>query len=209
MIIMEIVPKLTVVIPCHTINDELEEMAWDCAKSYRHQCDELIVVEDGGLCSYDLRELSDIYIYLNNRLGFTKAVNCGWKLSSGDYTAIVNSDTLLRQGNIRSLCVPGKVISPALSSTSDRHPNVIRGPFFVVPQNIKQQYGMLDERFYMYWSDTDYGRRTKDLFELNNGVEIYHQSGATIKKASNNPHEEWSIKDQQLYLEKWGDLGTI
>lgn len=172
--------KLTLVMPCYTLNSDLEEMAEWGLESYIGQVDEIIVVEDGGQYSPKLRHLADKYIYLKENVGFTKAVNTGWRLSDGDFTAIVNSDTDLLAGNLRDLCIEGKVVCP---KTENVDVPLLAGHFFVVPRPIQEQYGMLDERLRMYVSDSAYEGRIKHLIQQVPSVVIWHENQATTRVA--------------------------
>lgn len=187
--------RISVVIPTYTLSKELEETAIRSVISYREQADEIIVVEDGGMFSPELMKLSDTYIYNNTNLGFTKNVNRGWRFSNGDYTAIVNSDTELMKGDIHDLCVPGKVTSPIIHN---QYIDLMAGPFFVIPKEIKAERGLLREEMHTYSSDSEYEKRIADIFEKIDTVTIYHEISKTVKAAG----VEGSVqqeKDRQAY----------
>lgn len=170
--------KITLVIPTYTINPELEEMAIVAALTYRSQVDELIIAEDGGNHSAELASVADLYLYSKKNEGFTRNVNKGWLLSTGEYTMIVNSDTQLMGGDLNDLCIPGKVTCPI---THTENVPYFWGAFFCVPKEIEMERGMLDERLRMYGSDTDYERRIKDIYQPVQTVEILHGLGKTTQ----------------------------
>jgi len=186
----------TLIIPTLTINEELLLMTIRCIESYQNQADCIIVMEDGGLYSKSLQTLANIYIYGKENVGFTKNVNRGWNLSHTDFTFIVNSDTYLIDGKLEDLCRENQVVCPSIVNL-DNYPG-FTGSFWVVPKDIKEKYGLLDERFKNYESDLEYYERIKHLFHKNLDVKIYHTKGQTVKVAGFNVQEE-----QQKDALKW------
>lgn len=174
--------KLSIVIPCYTLNEDLEEKADFAAASYRaNGADEIIIVEDGGNYSQTLRDMADIYVYCKDNVGFSKTVNRGWKLSCGNYTGIVNSDTYWMKGNLKDLCVDGKVTSPNIITGDAGH---MAGSFFVVPRLMSERYGMLNEKLRNFCSDTDYEWRVYPHIKRIDSVEVGHDVNSTLKAAN-------------------------
>ena len=188
-------PKLTGVLPTYTLNDEMEQMAIVCADFYRDQLDELVITEDGGNFSQELCDIADIYIYNQKNKGFTRNVNVGWSVSSGDYTAIISSDTHLMKGNLKDLCINGKVTSPHIVNQSIER---LAGPFFVVPKEIKEERGMLMEEMKIYCSDSEFDHRVKDIFQKVPSVEIFHEMMQTVRPAGVEGGEQ-QRKDREIY----------
>ena len=171
---------ITMIIPTYTLNDELEELAEFGALSYRPQVDELIIMEDGGKYSEILREIADIYIYSKENQGFTKNVNKGWYISSGDWTMIVNSDTQLISGNLKDLCID-KVTCPI---THTENVPYFWGAFFCVPKKIREEYGLLKEGTDKnFGSDSEYEKRIGHIYQLIQTVEVLHHLNKTWKAA--------------------------
>jgi GT2 family glycosyltransferase len=188
----------TLVIPTYSVSDRLIRLAYQCALSHRNQVNQIIITEDGGRYSKLLKDIADIYLYSKNNVGFTKNVNRGWGLSEADFTIIANSDTYLVSGNLRDLCEKPTVTCPAIENLGD-YPGFC-GSYFAVPREIKEKYGMLDERLIMYGSDDDYYMRIKDVFRKEGRVVIHHYKGSTIKKAKIDVRAE-SIRDSNKYKE--------
>ena len=187
--------KLSIVIPTYTINRELESMTENCIISYQDQVDEIIVVEDGGMLSVNLQRLADTYIYHKDNYGYTKNINMGWKIAVGDFVALVNSDTYLRSGELKDLCVPGRVTSPLYQNQDwGDEGGGLSGSFFVVPKEIQQERGYLNEALRMWQSDSEYNDRVQDIFTRIPTVTIYHEIEATTK-ASGVGTEEARQKD--------------
>jgi len=187
--------KISMVIPCYTLDEKLAGMAVDAAITYRDKVDELIIVEDGGLYIPELRDLADMYVLYKDNAGFTKNVNRGWKLASGDYVMIVNSDTKLLSGNLEDLCIPGKVTSPVI-----RNQNIpfLAGPFWCTPKKVAEERGLLMEDMHTYSSDSDYDHRVRDIFQKVPSVEIFHHMAQTVTKAGAEGGEQ-QVKDRKIY----------
>lgn len=185
--------KLSMVIPTYILNDDLERLAFCTAISYKDQVDELIITEDGGRHCEKLRGIADIYIYNKKNRGFSVNVNTGWKMASGDFVAIVNSDTSLSKGNIRDLCIEGKVTSPEIEN---QFIPFLAGPFFVVPKSVTKERGMLIEDMRTYFSDSDYDHRVRDIFQKVDSVVIYHEMAKTVTAAGIEGQME---KDRKTY----------
>ena len=171
------------VIPTYTLTEELEEMAEFCALSYRDQVDELIITEDGGNFSETLKDIADIYIYNRWNQGFTRNVNKGWGISSGDYTMIVNSDTTLMPGSrLNDLFIPGKVTCPI---THTENVPYFWGAFWCTPKEIKEKYGMLYEGLKdpNYGSDSEYENRIGHIYKPVFTVEVMHKLHGTTDVA--------------------------
>lgn len=188
-------PKLSLVIPTYTLSQKLEDMAVECIESYRAKGIEVIVTEDGGRFSPLLLENCDTYIYNKENKGFSVNVNRGWRFATGDYVAIVSSDTWLMRGNLLDLCVKGKVTSPEIVNQNIER---LAGPFFVVPKKIAKERGYLLEQMRTYSSDSEYDHRVKDIFEKVDSVEIYHHQAQTVTQAGVEGGVEQQ-KDREIY----------
>ena len=172
--------KLSIVIPTYTLTKDLEKIALRATLSYRKQADEVIISEDGGKFSLQLMKVADIYCYGKHNVGFTKNVNRGWKLASGDFVAIVNSDTKLVSGNLKDLCIKGKVTSPKIVN---QHIDGLAGPFWVTPKEVTKEKGYLIEAMRTYYSDEEYKRRVAKIFQKVPSVKIEHRQAQTVKAA--------------------------
>lgn len=172
--------KIAVVIPTYTINEELEEVAIRCIKSLKGNCF-VIVSEDGGMKSEKLRDLANLYIYSPENHGFTWNVNRGWKHAVDyDFVAIVNSDIEMVSGSLDALCIDGFVTSPVCENQPV--PGLF-GAFFVVPKPILIEKGMLIEELKMYYSDTEYACRVRDIFRKVPEVVVRHEQSKTLRAA--------------------------
>lgn len=187
--------KISLVIPTYTITKELEELAIRACLSYREQVDELIISEDGGFESNNLKQLADIYIYNKNNRGFTANLNCGWRVAVGDFVMLVNSDTTLHQGKLEDICIPNRVTSPEIVS---QYIPYLAGPFFCVPKEITKERGYLMEEMKTYSSDSEYDTRVRDVFQKVPSVRIYHEMMQTVKAVGIEGGIEQE-RDRQIY----------
>lgn len=181
----------SLVIPTYTVSDYLEGLALKCIESHRGKVDEIIVTEDGGKFSKKLKEAADIYIYGKENVGFTKNVNRGWRQATKGFTFIVNSDTRLVSGNLRDLCDPDHVTSPQIDKGGF-------GSYFVVPAWM-QNFGMLDERMRLYYSDVDYFERIKKFYRKEDRVVVSHQKASSTKRADKEIISGQQIIDMNTY----------
>ncbi len=181
-------------IPTYTISGDLEILAAKCAKSLR-EADEIIICEDGGTFSEMLKNESDCYIFNRKNVGFSANVNRGWKMATGDFVMIVNSDIEKISGNLSDLCVEGKVTSPKIEN---QRIEGLAGCFFVVPRKVFEQRGMLLEQLRTYCSDEEYGHRTKDIFQKIESVTVSHARSQTMEAAKVDQTRE-TDRDKQIY----------
>lgn len=188
-------PKLSMVIPTYTITKDLEKTTLMALATYRDQVDELIITEDGGFYSPAFAHYADAYIINTKNAGFTKNVNRGWQYATGDYVAIVNSDTYLMSGELYDLCRPGIVTSPEIVNQGIPR---LAGPFWVTPATIAQQYGYLMEEMKTYASDSEYDNRIAHIFEKVPSVRIYHEMHQTLTAAGKEGGEE-NDRDNAAY----------
>jgi len=187
----------TLVIPTYSLDSRLINLAYKCATSHKKQVDQIIISEDGGLYSKKLKDVSDIYIYRHSNIGFTKNVNLAWEIVKTDFVIIANSDTFLKDGNLRDLCVNGMVTCPNFKN-KEITTNGFSGSYFCVPKEIKSKYGMLDERLKNFESDVDYYERIKHIFRIESRVKIYHYKAQTLKRSDLDTKYE-STKDAEIY----------
>ena len=162
--------------------------------SYRN-CDELILVENGGKANYNC----DTYVRHKTNLDFTKGVNSIFKIARGDYILFCANDTYLEKGNIRDLCIPDTVTSPIISTQNFNTP--ISGSSFCVPKNVLDKVGMLDESMETYYSDTEFIDRL-NYFKIKmtfvSSVVVYHYVSKTVN-ATNKNNSQITSRDFEFY----------
>lgn len=163
--------------------------------SYKHQLDELIIIEDGGEYKQEYVDNSSVYVYNSSNSGFTRSVNQGLKMATGDYIACISNDTYLISGNIQELCTKDTVVSPEVENQPGLQ---FAGSFFVVPRSIYDKVGGLDERMKVYYSDEDYIFRLKSngiAIEKNQDVVIHHDIKQTVVDEQLHSREDGRVYD--------------
>lgn len=118
--------SLSVIIPAWSGTPGLVEMTLNLAKQVKPMCDELVISEDGPYTK-ELQEIADIYL-LHPRLGHGGNLNLGFRASTGDYVALLDSDIEIVSGDIREMCEPGRVVTPYLRGQAHQ------GFFIVAPR---------------------------------------------------------------------------
>jgi len=179
--------KLSAVIPCFSVTEDLKDMALDCAKRIRDQVDELIITEDSDRYWSDLHQIADHYL-LHPRLGYTKNSNLGWKMATGNYVAQINSDALLLEGNMRDLMVEGIGVPWVIEAMQQNRGSTSQaiGIFFVVPRPVFEKWGVWDVTF-----GDDYNTELLDRYQFHgnpliriDSVKVSHPlGGATSYRA--------------------------
>ena len=171
---------LSVVILSYSINGPLFELTRSCIEDFRG--DETIVIEDGGaFYNWDV----DKYVHNLKCGGFTRSVNQGLKVAEGDFIAIVSNDTWYVSGDIKNLCVKGTVTSPTVYN--QREIAGLAGSFFVIPREIYESLGGLDESMKIYYSDNEYiDRLNKNNIPIKmiKDVVIGHSASESVKHAT-------------------------
>jgi glycosyltransferase involved in cell wall biosynthesis len=198
-------PTISVVIPCYTLDENLETMAYNSAKSYRF-ADEIIIVEDGGLKSPALLDIANTYCFHDNNYGFVVNLNLGWAMARGDYVFLVSSDTYIESGDPQDLCIPGRVTSPYLVGHGEQGKHGLNGAFFVVPRQIAQTRGMHDQAFRTYYSDDDYYERVKDIFQLVPSVKFRHAFGGSTTTLGSDWVQQEGARDKKVYDSKYRSI---
>jgi GT2 family glycosyltransferase len=184
-------PTLSLVIPHWPLDEEVDRALQRCLESFPPECERIVVVNDGT--------------------GYGRSVNIGLRTASGDYIAVVNNDCRLVGGDVYDLCVPGTVTSPLVIGERQGfgesiEPEGFHGCFWVVPRDVLDRVGLLDERFeHAYWEDDDFVAR---LTEANiparqvASVRIKHIGGLTTVKVPE--HRQWLAANERLFEQKWG-----
>jgi len=178
----------------YTLDKKFEEMTKRALYSYA-TADEVVVVENGGIGDYD----ANIVVKYSDNRGFTAGVNTILRVANGDFIMYAANDTFREYGDIKKLCVSGKVMSPKVST----QPNIqgLCGSCFCIPRNILNKVGLLDERLKVYYSDTEYIDRLKHYgvpMETCEDVVIYHEIAKTVD-ATNQNNAGVSEPDKIMY----------
>jgi GT2 family glycosyltransferase len=181
-------PRLSVVVPHWPLDEELDEALRACLASLPGDCEKLVVVNEGT--------------------GFARNVNIGLRLASGDYVAAVTNDCLVVEGNVYDLCVAGTVTSPLVLEKPGIEPDGFHGAFWVVPREVLDRVGLLDERFEgAFFEDDDYLERLRNAGVPTRqiaSVRVWSRRiGLTMSKLPDKG-QGWLRANERRFEEKWG-----
>lgn len=154
-------------------------------------------------CRKSLSGYDELILVVNEGIGFAAAVNYGLRMAKGDFIAVVSNDTTWKEGNLSDLCVPGAVTSPRLNGGAQD----FWGCFFVVPRDVYEKIGPLDERFGLaYYEDNDYIKRlgqarvpTVCVASCN----IESAGGQTMKHVDEKVRYQLNVKNKGLFDSKY------
>lgn len=186
-------PKISVVIPHYPIGDTNKALD-KCVKSLSQ------------------RGATEIIVYTNYGDGYSKAVNAGMKLASGDFICVVNNDTEVVDGFLSWLCKENAIATPMIFPPArDTYPRC----FFCVPRHHYEQLkefksdDFFDERFHPgYFEDDDLIQRIKLLdirVEYVANVVVHHQNGGGLTMKQLGEQESFDI-NKKRFEEKWGEI---
>lgn len=169
--------RITLVLPTYSKNEELTQMALACVESYKPQVDEIIISEDADIYREELHKIADRYV-LHPNVGYSKNTNIAWRLATGDFALVVNSDTFLAEGDLGDLCIENTITSPLMIEPT--HAGQISGACFCVPRNIYLN-GLFDENYNFRDADTalfaSYAA-IKAQFEVIHTIKVNHIAGS-------------------------------
>lgn len=155
-------------------------------------------------CLESVKDECPVIVLAGKEAGFPHAVNkcleTGFSMGV-DYVIVSNDDIILNTGHFDELCVPNKVISPSVTGGV---PKIFHAHLFCIPKSIWEKVGKWDERFTIYWADTDYAVRLRKLnipVEINHSVNIIHNEPARTLKSYPSSIEG---EDRLKFEDKWG-----
>lgn len=184
--------KLSVVIPHWPYDEEVDAALRRCLVSIPDGCEKIVVVNEGT--------------------GFARNVNLGLRLACGKYLAVANNDTEVVEGDLHDLCVAGTVTSPVVEGLRPGVAGPItgigfHGCFWVVPREVLDRVGLLDERFEGgFFEDDDFLERLRAVRIPTRqvpSVRVRHVGGLTMLKLPDRGRG-WYDRSERLFEEKWG-----
>lgn len=196
-------PRVAVVIPAYSSPTANGEWAARTAQTWKDQCDDLIITEDGGY-SEACHHVADLYL-LHEQLWPAKNMNLGWQIAlmrGADYVAIMDLDAHRVSGSLREACVPGKVMVPSIVQHIE---TISIGPMFIVPKEIAEERGFLDPEKgpRLQWFDADYHVRVNDIISQSRQLKVYHDGGSvTGVHPYHNP--DWNKIEEPVEIHKPG-----
>ena len=163
---------------------------------------------------HGLHEGADAVLVINNdaevRAGSVDALVKGWELASGR-VGMLAPIVLNPDGTEQST---GGFFRAWDASTRDlgaRHINYLTWACVLVPRATLEVVGLLDEDFFMYWEDVDYGLRVGDagldLVVVRDAV-VVHAKSASHGRAG-NAIERYSARGLTLLCRKRGGVARF
>ena len=179
-------PKIVISIPFWNCDDGKTQILYDCVQSLKGY-DSLVILAG---------KQASLPIAWNMCLDL--AFNMG-----ADYCVLSNDDIVLQNGLISDLCKPDTVVSPIVNGNTDSEKK-FHAHIFGLPRSVWEKVGRMDERFQLYFSDTDYCKRIMDAgipMETNYDVNVLHKEPARTLKHFAGITEK---SDEEKFVEKWG-----
>lgn len=211
--------ETTIVIPCWIIDNTLLQLTQRCVQAIRDTSDvELILVDNGSLIWSDyLNDEADIIIKFPKNKGYIKAINSGFKLSSGKYLVAGNNDYFMSDGWEKAMQdvlenIPEAGIS-CLHNKADVKKDIYweepgtPGGWWMIKRETLGKIGFLDEIFFNVFGDYDFLWRMRSKLGLRvistPKVSVEHYSEASLTKFPDRKGEY--MHGQWILLDKWKD----
>lgn len=164
---------------------EKRQVLLDCLNSFQGQQDEIIV-------------LAGKQPSLPN--AWNQCVDLAFGMGA-DFVIVSNDDVILDKGSLKDLCVSGHIFSPTVNNGVFK---VFHAHIWAMDRIVWEKVGKFDEKFNLYWSDTDWIARAKQAgipIDVNFNVNVKHlDPGQTMRAYPSN----MEIADREYFIEKWG-----
>ena len=202
--------KISAVVKCHLLDNELLEMTRDALETIKPYVDELIIVDHGSdIGGGYLRGEANIYLRYDKSRGFPYTAAHGIALAKHKHVAVLNNDILFFGDWVKDL--------EGLEDYALIHPKMLDWNMPVekgntVRENIRPEEGMFFSAFiinkdkyigwdtdYNYWGydDWDYYYRLLESGEKavwTDKTVYWHKGGATIRKIGRDQFVKENIK---------------
>lgn len=177
--------KIVTVIPYWESSPNKRRVLLDCVNSFAGQQDEIIV-------------LSGKQPSLPN--AWNQCINLAFGIGA-DSVIVSNDDVILDKGLLRSLCISGQIVSPTVNNGVYK---VFHAHIWGMDRHTWESVGEFDEKFTLYWSDTDWIARAKQKgvpVVINSSVNVKHLDPGQTMKAHPTDLQN---RDREYFIEKWG-----
>ncbi len=191
---------------------------------------EIIVVDNTGDPGYTIGSLpgSATTIKAEHRQGYGAGVNLGAGSSRSSHLLVLNSDLVLHRGLLSGLAGyldehPGVgLVAPVIRDREGREQADAGGHFlrkwgsdeergewrtgaaFMIRRQTFQEMDGFDERYFMYWEDTDLCLRLQHAglrVATDDAVVVVHTSGGSDARASSRYRN--AARSRDLFLRRW------
>jgi GT2 family glycosyltransferase len=208
--------ETSVIIPCWIIDNTLLQITHRCVQAIRDTSKvELILVDNGSLIWSDyLNSEADIIVKFPKNLGYTKAVNAGFKLASNNYMVVGNNDCFVSPGwekemkntlnEVSSCGISCLHIKGTPKPKTRWIEQTTPGSWWMTRKNTFWVFGMLDEQFFNTFSDLDLVLRLKNKnlsVVASPNITIEHNKQSSLSKFVG--HGEERARSMELFYGKW------
>ena len=176
--------KIVVAIPYWESDPGKRQVLYDCVNSLKGY-DQLLVLA-GRQSSLPL--------------AWNMCLEMGFGMGA-DFVILSNDDVILDKGNLMNLCVSDAVLSPRVNNGVFK---IFHAHMFALPKKIYEKIGKFDERFKVYWADTDYAKRMVDAgvnVGISDNVNVLHKHPARTIGSLGGITEQ---HDKEEFVKKWG-----
>lgn len=159
----------SVIVPIYAKDPANVELAMGALRSFSEgtpENHELIVVDNASSLPNPFEDMADIYIRLDPNRGFAGGVNRGFQVARGDYLAVGSADIEVPYGWLTpmlkalerrpGLATPMEYGNIPESAKTQARRGAFFGPLWVMPREILENVGPLDETFTLAYADTAY-----------------------------------------------------
>jgi len=207
-------PDISVIILNYNSKDFIEKCLYSIEKQESKTLKEIIVIDNAsvdGSADMIKSKFPEVKLICNKKnVGFSAAVNQGLGISTAEYKVILNSDTVLLNNaftlmkgfmcnNPAAGAVRPKVLNPDNSLQRQgsgifrffKNPEKVHrldwisGCCVMLKQDVINDVGFFDERFFFYNEDLDYSKRMKKkgwaLYSFPEAVITHHWGGSSKK----------------------------
>lgn len=188
----------SIIVPLYFTDLAQYQVIRRCFDSLKDFDGELIVINDNSPL-----EVNDFPVTIKHtkNLGYTRSVNDGLRIATGDTLIVANQDVVFTPELLDKFDkINFGIYSP---KTTDEGPGDKFGSIWAMSRKVYRLLGFLDERMPHFFSDLDYYTRAKEV-----GVPIVkwpllieHQGQNAYRYVD---HGSFYQADMQAYKEKWG-----
>jgi len=155
-------------------------------------------------CINSLKGHDNLLILAGKQKTLPGAWNMCLEMSFGmgaEFVILSNDDIILERGTLDMLCMENAVVSPMVNNGVFK---VFHAHIFALPRNIWEKIGPFDERFEVYYADTQYAMRLRNAgvdVHINPNVNVKHPEPARTLKHFKGATEN---HDRDLFVSMYG-----
>lgn len=206
--------EYSIIIPYYDSIEYLEETLKSIRKTLADRTYEIVLVNNASndlVARHNVILGIDNVINLNKNYGFAVAVNIGLRAATGKYKIVINSDVIFAEQDWAKKLVdkvkPGVgLVGPSKAMRNNDYGQAVSLWCTLFTDEALEKVGYLDERFFIYFEDDDYGLRLRNagLSIQSVNMEVNHLQSKT---EFDNPSKIFK-ESHQKFIDKW-DLDVV